>query len=307
MVTGFYASLAASASVFIGILTAILTSKVSTLRAERNQIEHRIKSIDSRLESLDEQRNELEDQIEGIRRIWEHEDQLEGAKMRVSEFIDQRVGGEFTVDPDSVTKEEVIEEFADFVDFPVKEVKTDEYITEELEARFDEIQEALRDESYPGSAKADIAADAGTVATYQQTEAQQRIHQRAEYNRFQNRWHQTKTELQSLKNERDKLENRHKSLDTSPIKSTLWAGVVTIFLSVVIPSIAYLLHILEITVVRLPSWVEPSSIFVVWVIGLGLIFYHLRGGLVEDAEDQALPEQPDIELEGLEFPGGSSA
>ena len=99
MVTGLYASLAASASVFIGILTAILASRVSNLKSERNQIEHRIETIDARLESLDEQRAELEEHIEEILELWEHEDELEYARKRVNEFIETYVGDEFTANP----------------------------------------------------------------------------------------------------------------------------------------------------------------------------------------------------------------
>lgn len=52
MPVAFYASLAASASIFIGILTALLISNLNNTKAELTQIEFRIKAINARLQSL---------------------------------------------------------------------------------------------------------------------------------------------------------------------------------------------------------------------------------------------------------------
>jgi predicted nucleic acid-binding Zn-ribbon protein len=299
MVTGLYASLAASASVFIGILTAILASKVSNLKSERNQIEHRTETIDARLESLDEQKEELEEHIEEILELWEHEDELEYARKQVNEFIEKYVGDEFTANPESLTLEDIAEAYADFADKPEIDIKTDEYVLDELEKRSDDIKQELGGRKSPMTAEADMVPDADSAATHRQTEAQQRIHQREEYNRYQHRWHQTKTELQSLQTERDRLESRYSSLDSSPIVSTLWIGVGTIILSVVSPSVAYLLREIGFTLIKLQSWVEPTLIFSLWVIGLTLIFYHLYAEL--DERPDKLPNDPDVDVDGLDI------
>lgn len=299
MVTGLYASLAASASVFIGVLTAILASKVSNLKSERNQIEHRIETIDARLESLEDQRKELEEHIEDILQLWEHEDELEYAREQVREFIEKYVDDEFTADPESLTFEDVTEAYADFAGKSKIDIRTDEYILDELEERSDDIKQELEGRSSI-TAEADIGPDADAAATYRQTEAQQRIHQREEYNRYQHRWHQTKTELQSLQTERYRLDSRYSSLDSSPITSTLRVGVGTIILSVVFPSVAYLLREMEVTIIELQPWVEPTLIFSSWVIGLTLIFYHLYKELSEDPDK--LPNEPDVDIDELDTP-----
>lgn len=66
MVTGFYAALAGSASVFIGILTALLVSNLSNLKSERNLIERRISTIDSRKQELEQEKEDLEEYTTGI-------------------------------------------------------------------------------------------------------------------------------------------------------------------------------------------------------------------------------------------------
>ncbi|GAB6862695.1 hypothetical protein ACFR97_16315 [Haloplanus litoreus] len=213
MVTGLYASLAASASVFIGILTALLASNISTHKAERNRITYRIQAIDARLRELDDKRGELEDVIEDIYLTWIDEQRTE-------------------------------EDHED----------TDWY-----------------------------------------------IHEREEYNRNQQEWLRTKTEIRSLQREREKLNNRYDTLDPSRIRETLEAGVIAIFLAVVIPSIAYLAHVVDFPGIETSFWwIEPVIIFVLWAVGLGYVFQHLRDKL--DKEPGNLPEEPEIEFTELDEP-----
>ena len=61
MVTGLYAALAASASIFIGILTALLVNNLSNLKSERNLIERRIESIESRIQGLEQEKDNIEE------------------------------------------------------------------------------------------------------------------------------------------------------------------------------------------------------------------------------------------------------
>ena len=213
MITGLYASLAASASVFIGILTALLASKISTYKAERNRITYRIQSIDAHLWELDDKREELEEVIDGIYLTW-----------------------------------------------------VDEQRTEE---------------------------------DHEDTEWY--IHEREEYNRNQQEWLRTTTEIQSLQREREKLVNRYDSLDPSRIRDTFKAGVIAVFFAVVAPSIAYLTHVVDFPKYKTQFWwIEPVTIFTLWAIGLGYVFYHLRDELSEDPEN--LPEEPEIELTDLNEP-----
>lgn len=44
-----------------------------------------------------------------------------------------------------------------------------------------------------------------------------------------------------------------------------------------------------------PVWIEPTGIFVIWVIGLVYVFNHLRGQLDEDGGE--LPDEPEVSLD----------
>jgi hypothetical protein len=294
MVTGLYALLATSASVFIGVLTAVLASKISNMESEQAQIEHRIDTIDARLKSLNTQRQDLEEQIDEILDLWERQDEISIARRKVRKFVDNHVGDDFDPDSQNLEPEDIAEEYADYADMAEVEVKTDEYLMDEIKKQSDDIEQKLERDA--NSAKNMIVQDPDASATHRQTEIQQQIHQREEYNRYQNRWHQTTTELQSLVTERNRLASQYSSIDSSTIIGALKIGVFTIFLSVVIPSVTYLFHEIDYVVSDQPAWIEPSSIFLIWLIGLVIIFTYLRIDL--NKESGGLPEQPDIEMDG---------
>lgn len=236
MVTGFNAALAGAASVFIGILTALLVSNISNTRTEQAQILHRIKTIDSRLESLDEQREELEDQIEDVLWAMEKEDLEEDAEVRVSEFIEECVGDEYSPDPHSVDLESATKAFADFEGIDEKEVQTNEFLADEIEDRLDEIRCKIGGPSQ--STTANVQPSPEQVAAQQQMDIQRRIHQREQHNNFQNRWHQTKSDIQALQNERAKLTPRFEAIGTTEENLLRAISLASIF-SVVLPLIAY--------------------------------------------------------------------
>jgi hypothetical protein len=66
MLSGFYAALATSASVFIGILTALLANNLSNLKAERHWINRRLEEIDAKLRGLDSEQTDIEDKTHTI-------------------------------------------------------------------------------------------------------------------------------------------------------------------------------------------------------------------------------------------------
>lgn len=103
MVTGFYAALASAASVFIGILTALLASNLSNLNTQRERIERRIETIDARLENLDTQYEHFRNTLEEIREQEETTRRREQAQDQVDDFIEEYVGKEFDVNPDEFT------------------------------------------------------------------------------------------------------------------------------------------------------------------------------------------------------------
>ncbi|QKG91611.1 hypothetical protein HPS36_01650 [Halorubrum salinarum] len=294
MVTGFYAALAGAASVFIGILTALLASNLSNLNAQRERIERRIETIDARIGNLDTQYEHFQDTLEQIREQEEANQRREEAADQVDEFIEDHVGTEFDIDPDDLTPRRLQQEFADYLG--VDRLNEEQHNV--LQEHFEDIQEALTPSSSWMGPNIDPGTftDSAVIASNNQIEHMWQMYTNERYNRNYRRWIQTMTEIRSLQDERERLVDRHESLDPSRIRGSLRATVVTIVLSVGVPLFAYLLRVAEFTFVTdVPVWLEPGSIFVIWVGGLVYVFNHLREQLDEDGGD--IPDEPEISLD----------
>lgn len=233
MVTGLYAALAASASVFIGILTALLASDLSQLKSEQERIDRRRGAIDGQIQSLDNKKDEIESQVEDV----EESQTLKEIRSRWKNYDRVPHSGPTPRPPEPIRR-------TDFSNEEKQEV-------EEWQRHKRELLIQLRQE-----------------------------------------WRDTRTEVESLWKERQDLEDRYESLDTSQIRASLRATIVTICLSVGIPLLAYLFRVTGITLMSLPAWVEPMSIFTTWAIGLGYVFTHLRDQL--GGETDEFPEEPEL-------------
>lgn len=292
MVTGFYAALAGAASVFIGILTALLASNLSNLNTQRERIERRIETIDARLENLDTQYEHFRDTLEKIREQEEVTQRREQAQDQVDEFIEEYVGIEFDINPDELTPERLQYELAQYLG----ENELNEEQHEVLQDRFEDVQDALTPSSgLMGDVDLNLT-DPSLIASNRQIEHQWQIHTEERYNRNYRRWVQTMTEIRSLQDERERLLGRHESLDPSRIRESLRVTVVTIILSVGVPVFAYLLQVSNIVIApNLQPWVKPTAIFVIWVVGLIYVFKHLRDQLAGDGGE--VPNEPEISLD----------
>jgi len=211
MIVGLYSALAASASVFIGILTALLVNNLANLKSEKDLLERRIESLGSQIQGLQQEKENLE-----------------------------------------------------------------EYTTNIEKPRFTE--KARFSPEYQNSNTPDGIIAADMMSDVQSTR---------QHNECHRRWNQIRARLASLNNEQERLSDRHKSLDNSNIKSTLYACTATIILSVGIPLFAYLLRVSGVVISLGPSWVEPVVIFVVWALGLGYVLGHISiqvAGVRNDTE-----------------------
>ncbi|MFC7078310.1 coiled-coil domain-containing protein [Haloarcula halophila] len=292
MVSGFYGALAASASVFIGILTALLASNLSNLNAQRERIDRRIGTIDSRLENLNKQYEHFRDTIEEIREQQQAEQRCEQAEEEVDNFIEEHIRVEFTADPDELTPRMLQRELADYLD--VDRLNEEQHNV--LQERYEDIQSALTTtSSYGGDIPDDAFIDAEVMAINNQIDHQWQIHTEQRYNRNYRRWVQTMTEIRSLQDERSRLADRHESLDPSRIRGSLRATVVTIGLSVGIPLLFYFFRVAELSFANFPPWVEPTLVSLLWVGGLLHVFSHLRDQVNEETGD--LPDEPDVSLD----------
>lgn len=224
MATGLYVALATSASVFLGILTALLVSNLSNLKSERSWISRRIEGLDAKLQGLNQERAAIEDKTVNI------DEPRYIEKPRLSP------GREFYRE------------------------------SEESQA-------------------ANVQAD---------------IQSAKRHNQNHRRWLQLRSRRQALTDERQQLTARYKALDPSNVTPTLKASVVAIALTVVVPSLAYLLRILEVAPKVGPLWVQPVSVFVVWLGGLGCVFAHLYleittepDGLTQQSSDSGDTDTPE--------------
>jgi len=213
MPTDLYAALATSASVFLGILTALLVSDLSNLKSERSWISRQIEGFDAKLQGLNQERVAIEDKTVNIEEP------------------------RYTEKP-----------------------------------RFSPEREFYRESEE--SQAANVQAD---------------IQSARRHNRNHRRWLQLRSRRQALTDERQQLTARYKALDPSTVTPTLKASVVAIALAVVVPSLAFLLRILEVAPEVGPSWVQPVSVFVVWLGGLGYVFAHLYSEIT--TEPNGLPQQ----------------
>ncbi|WP_152423338.1 hypothetical protein [Haloterrigena salina] len=293
MITGFYTALATSASVFIGILTALLASNLSNLNVQREQIERRIETIDSRLTNLNTQYEHFRDTLEEIRDQEEASQRREQAQDEVDEFLEDYVGNEFDINPDDLTPSRLQREFVEYLGVD----RLNEEQHDVLQEHFEDVQTALTSSSgFMGNAPPSAPIDSEIMASNHQIEHQWQIHTEERFNRNYRRWIQTMTEIQSLRDERQRLVSRYESLDPSRIRAILRITIVTIIISVGVPLVAYLFRVSEVTIAQeLPLWIEPTSIFVIWACGLIFVFKHLREQLNEG--DENLPNEPDITLD----------
>lgn len=278
MVTGLYAALAASASVFIGILTALLTSNLSNLKSERDRIEHRTEKINARIGALKQRKKEFQEKIDEIKQQREDNTKYNEAYDEISDFIYDHVGLDFYPELSELTEELVQEELKNFLD---KESLND-YHHDILQERWKDIKSELNPDLSVG-----LQPSPEFVAADKQSAAQWRMQQDSILNQNKHHIIQTNTEIKFLKEERHKLENRYKTLSPSHIIEMLHVCVGTIILSVGIPLIAYLFRTTDTQIATAPRWFEPTLVFIVWLVGLGIVFIYLHFQFNSDTD--ALP------------------
>lgn len=290
MVTGLYGSLATSASVFIGILTALLTSKLTNLVSERNRIDRRVRAIDSRLRGLSRERDQLEERIENIEEAWREQELQEEAEEQVDDFIEKYIGDEYDPDPDDVEIIDIVNAFANYAGISVTEIN--EYQEESIRNRHEDIVAELR----PTLGAIDFGSmDIPTDPTYHQIEQQWTIYEREQYNQNERQWIEIKAEIRGLRRERQKLEDRHQSIDIGQIRSTLNASAVAIGFAVFVPLLAYFVRETGFTIIPAPIVAETVLVFLAWVFGLGYVLLQIRKQIKNEGDQDGLPDKPDID------------
>lgn len=112
----FYGSLAASASVFVAILTALLVNNYVGIKSDRRQLEHQLNRINGKLNGLKEERDNYQAIVDEIWEGWE-ENFRETAEDRVQDFKENHVGTDYSKPIERVTLDEVYREMARYHNF----------------------------------------------------------------------------------------------------------------------------------------------------------------------------------------------
>jgi hypothetical protein len=111
----FYGSLAASASVFVAILTALLVNNYVQIKADRRQTKNELERIEEDLEGLKERRDDYQETVDGL--IEKREaDYREKAEKQVNEFIESEVPAEVSKPIEKLTVDELYQKLIGFHD-----------------------------------------------------------------------------------------------------------------------------------------------------------------------------------------------
>ena len=140
----FYGSLAASASVFVAILTALLVNNYVQIKGDRRQLTRRINEKMRQLEDLEEEREEYQEIVDQIRKEKEQEHREE-AEDNVDEFINNHLSENFRYPVEKLTVDILYQGLLDYKDCEdageLEDSEDYEHHRDVLEDRFEQIED----------------------------------------------------------------------------------------------------------------------------------------------------------------------
>jgi hypothetical protein len=285
----FYGVLATTASIFVGILTAYLVTRLSDLKSERSRIKQRVESINAEIRDLSTRYDFRIDQLESTHEQWRREE----AEEDVDDFIESNVGTDWNPDSDSISVEEAVEALVEYQD--VDEDELVEHHLDMLQDRWDEIIDELEPDPQQiaptVSAEALAGSDPLTGANWV-IETLWNIYEREKYDTHDTKAVNIRRELDRLEDEREVLAEEFESLDPKQLKDSIKAAIVPIVLSVVLPLFFRLLHETGLVLRNRPTLasVEPIAVSFAWIVGF---FWTLRFVWVRVSDtEEDLPESP---------------
>lgn len=111
----FYGSLAASASVFVAILTALLVNNYVQIRSDRRRTKNELDGIEEDLEGLKDRRDDYQDTVDSLVKKRES-DYKKKAEKQVKEFIESKVPSEYSKPIEDLDVEELYQDLIEFQD-----------------------------------------------------------------------------------------------------------------------------------------------------------------------------------------------
>lgn len=132
----FYGSLATAASIFLGILTALLVNDLSQVRSTKDRIDRQRDRNNVRRQELEARRDDHRQKIENLENKWEREDRAD-AQEKIAEFYNRR---DLQEPAETITESTIQAAFADIHNYDsVDDLSNIE--REELENHTDEIKQ----------------------------------------------------------------------------------------------------------------------------------------------------------------------
>ncbi|WP_323172870.1 hypothetical protein [Natrialba sp. PRR66] len=285
----FYGVLATTASIFVGILTAYLVTRLSDLKSERARLRRRIESIDAELRVLRSRHGFRMDWLEETENRWEQE----SAEENVDNFIEFNVGDEWDPHPDDVSVGDAIDGMLEHRDMTEEDLI--QHHLDTVEERWDEIIDKIqpRDPFLLSSNISDavIESDAYTAAGWI-TDALWEIYDREKYNSNNAEVMNIRRKASQLESERDVLVEQYETLNPKQLNEGIRATIVPITLSVILPIFVRFLHELGwvITVPSILAFIEPIIVLIAWFIGFFWTLYFVWERISNG--DDELPNSP---------------
>lgn len=225
-----YDALAGSASIFIGILAALLVNRIISDENDRSQIRQRVDYINSNVEGLKQRRNEIDDRLEAIFADEHQQNQRKTANKYLDEFISKISEGEFDIDDSERIYPIIADKFESFVD---RDDWSNWAFHIALIERFDEVMTALgKDEmAYEKQMGWEFRKLRQTLEQHQRgLILDQRVADRRSLNQ----------ELNEMKNLYNRLETRYAALNISKHRTLL--GILAVSLGASGLAATYGLH-----------------------------------------------------------------
>jgi len=315
-----YTTLATSASIFLGLLTALIVNQLVDDRAEKSRIHERLRGLTSELNTLQEQREDLEQYLidQGEEFVEElHKRHINSEieaffrgslaldrKIPISEFDWICLKEEYEAYKNTELSHWEIFELADRVDEAWK-------IVEKRNLRYADTfrkrlsvgltilkrrirQTRLMDIVLGPEVTDDQAQDRSTAfrEVIKETTQDSIISDRdAE-------WHRVNSNIESLNAEIDDRWQDYQAINTEDRLNTLAVIACSTFLSVILPLVGLVLNVTDWTL-PVPQYLNHLDLLLIglcWVFGIALVFKHIYQVIENELDD----EEPDIDRPDIE-------
>lgn len=281
-----YDALAGSASIFIGILAALLVNRIISDENDRSQIRQRVDYINSSSEGLEQRRDEIDNRLEALFADEHKQNQRETANDYLDDFISKIRKEELEIDDGEHIYPIIADKFESFVG---EDDWSDWAFQIALIERFNEISAALgkEDNAYEKQIGWEFRKLRQTLEQHQRgLILDQRVADRRSLNR----------ELRKLENLYNRLDSRYEALNISKHRKLLGVLAAGLVLSVGVPLLTHAAHVVgPVQTSSTVAYIEPISVVVSWVVGLLLVIVWIFIDTDPDKEEE-LDDLEEVEL-----------